>query len=88
MFFCLPIYLPIYGDQIAVLPLIMGATLLLTMKMSAATMDKSQKPVMYIMNGFFVLLFNTFPSGLNLYYTMYNILSFFQQRSIRTKLSQ
>ncbi|SVD44884.1 uncharacterized protein METZ01_LOCUS397738, partial [marine metagenome] len=28
---------------------------------------------------------NTFPSGLNLYYTPYNILSFLQQRSIRAK---
>ena len=81
--FSLPFSLPIYGDQVAILPLIMGATLLLTMQMSTATMDKSQKPVMYIMNAFFVLLFNTFPAGLNLYYTIYNFLSFLQQRSIR-----
>ncbi len=81
--FSLPFSLPIYGGQVAILPLIMGATLLLTMKMSTATMDKSQKPVMYIMNAFFVLLFNTFPAGLNLYYTVYNFLSFLQQRSIR-----
>jgi YidC/Oxa1 family membrane protein insertase len=53
--------------------------------MTSSTMDKSQKPVMYFMNGFFVLLFNTFPSGLNLYYTAYNVLSFFQQRSIRSR---
>jgi YidC/Oxa1 family membrane protein insertase len=83
----LPFSIPIYGDGVAVLPLIMGATLLLTMRMSSATMDKSQKPVMYFMNGFFVLLFNTFPSGLNLYYTTYNLLSFFQQRSIKNKLA-
>lgn len=81
--FDLPFSIPIYGSGVAILPLIMGSTLMLTMRMSSATMDKSQKPVMYIMNGFFVLLFNTFPSGLNLYYTAYNILSFFQQRSIR-----
>jgi len=55
--------------------------------MTSATMDKSQKPVMYFMNGFFVLLFNSFPAGLNLYYTTYNLLSFFQQRSIRNKLA-
>ncbi len=83
--FTLPFSIPIYGNGVAVLPLVMGATLMLTMRMSSATMDKSQKPVMYFMNGFFVLLFNTFPSGLNLYYTAYNVLSFFQQRSIRSK---
>ena len=85
--FTLPFSIPIYGDGVAILPLVMGATLLLTMRMSSATMDKSQKPVMYFMNGFFILLFNTFPSGLNLYYTAYNMLSFFQQRSIKNKLA-
>jgi YidC/Oxa1 family membrane protein insertase len=83
--FSLPFTIPIYGDGVAILPLIMGATLILTMRMSSATMDKNQKPVMYFMNVFFVLLFNTFPSGLNLYYTAYNILSYLQQRSIRAK---
>ena len=81
--FNLPFTVPIYGNGVAILPLIMGATLILTMRLSTATMDNNQKPVMYFMNIFFVLLFNTFPSGLNLYYTTYNILSFFQQRKIR-----
>lgn len=85
--FTLPFSIPIYGDGVAILPLVMGATLMLTMRMSSAAMDKNQKPVMYFMNGFFVLLFNTFPSGLNLYYTAYNMLSFFQQRSIKNKLA-
>lgn len=81
----LPFSLPIYGGHIAVLPILMGISIFLTQRMSMATMDKSQRPMMYIMNGFFVLLFNQFPSGLNLYYTVYNILNFFQQRSIRLK---
>ena len=85
--FSLPFNIPVYGDGVAILPLLMGATLFLTMKMSSATMDKSQKPIMYFMNGFFILLFNGFPSGLNLYYTTYNIMSFFQQRGIRKRLS-
>ena len=85
--FTLPFSIPVYGDGVAILPLVMGATLMLTMHMSSATMDKSQKPVMYFMNVFFILLFNTFPSGLNLYYTAYNMLSFFQQRSIKNKLA-
>jgi YidC/Oxa1 family membrane protein insertase len=81
----LPFTLPIYGGHIAVLPILMGLSIFLTQRMSMATMDKAQRPMMYIMNGFFVLLFNQFPSGLNLYYTVYNILNFFQQRAIRIK---
>ena len=83
----LPFTIPVYGNGIAILPLIMGATLMMTMRMSSATMDSSQKPVMYFMNGFFILIFNSFPSGLNLYYTTYNILSFFQQRKIRKNVA-
>ena len=79
----LPFTLPLYGGHIAILPILMGLSIFLTQRMSMATMDKAQRPMMYIMNGFFVLLFNQFPSGLNLYYTVYNILNFFQQRAIR-----
>ena len=84
--FSLPFNIPVYGDGVAILPLLMGVTLFLTMRMSSATMDKSQKPVMYFMNGFFILLFNSFPSGLNLYYTAYNLMSFIQQQSIKKRL--
>jgi len=85
--FSLPFSIPVYGDGVAILPLLMGVTLFLTMRMSSATMDKNQKPIMYFMNGFFILLFNSFPSGLNLYYTAYNLMSFLQQRSIKNKPS-
>ena len=83
----LPFSIPIYGDGIAILPLLMGVTLFLTMRMSSATMEQSQKPIMYFMNGFFILLFNTFPAGLNLYYTTYNIMSFIQQHGIKKRLA-
>jgi len=86
--FSLPFSIPVYGDGVAILPLLMGATLFLTMRMSSATMDKNQKPVMYFMNGFFILLFNSFPSGLNLYYTTYNLMSFLQQRGIKNRLGE
>ena len=36
---------------------------------------------MYTMNGMFVILFNSFPAGLNLYYVVYNILNYLQQRT-------
>ena len=83
----LPFSIPIYGDGIAVIPILFGITMVYNMKNSMATMDPAQKPLMYIFNGFFVLLFNSFPSGLNLYYTTYNILSILQQRSLKKTLS-
>jgi len=81
--FNLPFYIPLYGDGVAILPLVMGASLIMTMRISSATMDPAQKPMMYIMNIFFIVLFNTFPSGLNLYYTTYNFLNYFQQKKIK-----
>jgi len=47
------------------------------------TMDSKQKPMMYMMSVFFFLLFNSFPSGLNLYYMVYNLLNYQQQRAMR-----
>ena len=76
-----------FGHGIALLPIIMGVVMFLNMKMTTTnTINPSQASTMYIMNGFFILLFNTFPSGLNLYYTVYNILNFLQQRKLQ-KLS-
>ena len=79
----LPIYIPLYGDQIAFLPILLGVTMFLSQKMSMASMDPKQKPFMYIMSVFFYLIFNSFPSGLNLYYVVYNILNYLQQKSLK-----
>ena len=82
----LPITIPIYGDQIAFLPLLLGISMFLTQKMSMANMDTGmgqQKYMMYFMSAFFFLIFNSFPSGLNLYYLVYNILNYLQQKSLK-----
>ena len=81
--FYLPFNIPIYGDQVAFLPILLGISMFLTQKMSMANMDSQQKPMMYIMSAFFFLLFNSFPSGLNLYYLVYNILNYMQQKSLK-----
>ena len=81
--FTLPFSIPIYGSGVAVLPIIMGVTMFLQQRQSMATMEKSQRPMMYMMSGFFFLLFNTIPSGLNLSYASYNFISFLQQLSIK-----
>ena len=73
-----------FGHGIALLPIIMGVVMFMNMKMTATNnLNPSAASTMYLMNGFFILLFNTFPSGLNLYYTIYNILNFMQQRKLQ-----
>ena len=42
--------------------------------------QEQQKMMQYFMMGFFFLLFNSFPSGLNLYYTLFNVLTIAQQK--------
>ncbi len=76
----LPFSLPLYGDSVNVLPLVMGATMLVQQKMSVT--DPKQKAMVYLMPIFFMLLFNNFPSGLNLYYTLFNVLTIIQQKMI------
>jgi len=75
--------IPIYGQYVAVLPVFLGVSMFLSQRLSMQTMDSKQKPLMYIMSVFFFLLFNSFPSGLNLYYMVYNLLNYQQQRALR-----
>tara|TARA_Y100000814_G_C12059321_1_gene308947 strand:- start:124 stop:546 length:423 start_codon:yes stop_codon:yes gene_type:complete len=81
--FNLPFHVPIYGSHVGLLPIVLGVSMFLSQRLSMATMDKSQKPLMYIMTAFFFLLFNQFPAGLNLYYTIYNVLNYFQQKQLK-----
>ncbi len=76
--------LPLYGNTVNVLPIIMGLTMYFQQKMTVT--DPSQKFMIYFMPIFFALLFNSFPSGLNLYYALFNILSIVQQKYFTPKL--
>ena len=49
-------------------------------KMMPTQASGQQVFMSYFMTGFFVLLFNGFPSGLNLYYTLFNVLTILQQK--------
>ncbi|MEE9162511.1 MAG: membrane protein insertase YidC, partial [Candidatus Neomarinimicrobiota bacterium] len=82
----LPFSIPLYGSGVTILALVMGITMFVQQKMSGASANPQQKPMMYMMTGFFFLIFNQFPSGLNLYYAFSNILGIFQQRNIRNQL--
>ena len=76
----LPFSLPLYGNQISLLPLLMGISMFVQQKMSATQANPQQKMMTQFMSVFFVVLFNKFPSGLNLYYTLFNVLTILQQK--------
>lgn len=76
--FSLPFSIPFYGNHVALLPLLMGVTMFIQQKMSIT--DPKQKAMIYVMPIMFTLMFNNFPSGLNLYYALFNVLSIIQQK--------
>ena len=79
--FDLPFTVPVYGSQVAVLPVFMVVSMFVQQKlMSGGIQQPQQKTMQYFMTGFFFLIFNSFPSGLNLYYTLFNILTIAQQK--------
>ena len=83
--FYLPFKIPLYGDYVCALPILMALSMFAQQKMmqpTAATGPQAdqQKIMQYFMMGFFFLLFNSFPSGLNLYYTLFNVLTIAQQK--------
>ena len=79
--FTLPFSLPIYGPNVNFLPIFMGLTMYLQQKYSGQSSTTEQQKLMgYFMPVFMVLFFNTFPSGLNLYYSLFNIFSVIQTK--------
>jgi YidC/Oxa1 family membrane protein insertase len=76
--------LPIFGIQeISGLALLMGITTFFQQKMTIK--DPKQKALVYMMPIMLTILFMTFPSGLNLYYFMFNVFSIAQQYYINQK---
>ena len=80
----LPLKIPLFGiDKISGLALLMGITTFFQQKMTVK--DPKQQSLIYIMPIMLTLMFMSFPSGLNLYYFMFNILSIAQQFYINKK---
>ena len=69
-------------DPYFVLPIIMGATMLIQMKLNPTPPDPIQAKVMMAMPIVFTFMFLWFPSGLVLYWTVNNVLSVAQQWQI------
>ncbi|MGI9228668.1 MAG: membrane protein insertase YidC [Gammaproteobacteria bacterium] len=75
-------------DPYWVLPIIMGATMLIQQKLNPAPMDPLQQKVLMIMPFAFTIFFGFFPSGLVLYWVANNILSIAQQWQITRGLEK
>lgn len=72
-------------DPFYVLPIIMGATMLLQQKMTPSTVDPTQAKIMMFLPVIFTFLFINFPSGLVLYWLVNNLLAIGQQYYINKK---
>jgi YidC/Oxa1 family membrane protein insertase len=79
--FTLPFEIPFFGIRdVSGLALMMGITMFVQQKQTVK--DPRQKAMVWMMPIMMTLLFNGFPSGLNLYYFVFNILSIGQQMMI------
>lgn len=76
--FNLPFTLPFYGSHVAVLPILMAVSSYYQSKITMT--DPNQKAMLYFMPIFMLVLFNGFPSGLTMYYTLFNIWTLVQQK--------
>tara|TARA_B100000035_G_scaffold313906_1_gene328719 strand:+ start:148 stop:1761 length:1614 start_codon:yes stop_codon:yes gene_type:complete len=88
--FYLPFKIPLYGNYVCALPILMALSMYAQQKMMqpgnvSGPQADQQKMMQYFMMGFFFLLFNSFPSGLNLYYTLFNILTIAQQKLTKSE---
>jgi len=73
--------LPLFGvEQISGLALLMGVTTFVQQKQTVK--DPQQQMMIYIMPVMLTILFMSFPSGLNLYYFLFNVFSIAQQSYI------
>lgn len=76
--FTLPFHVPLFGfSEVSGIALLMGVTMFIQQKMTVK--DPRQKMMVWMMPIMMTLLFNSFPSGLNLYYAVFNVLSIGQQ---------
>jgi YidC/Oxa1 family membrane protein insertase len=72
--------------DIYILPVLMGVSMIFTMKMTSTTVDPQQQKIMMFMNVAFIFLFAWLPAGLLLYITLSNLLSIVQQLYVRKLL--
>ncbi|MCK9228249.1 MAG: membrane protein insertase YidC [Syntrophorhabdaceae bacterium] len=77
-----------YTLPIRLLPIIMGATQVIQQKMTPTSADPMQQKMMMFMPIVFTFIFWGFPSGLVLYWLVYNVASIAQQYYINKKMKK
>ena len=73
----LPFSVPLLGNFISGLTVAMGVTMFIQQKQTIT--DPTQKALIWMMPIMMTVMFNHFPSGLNLYYFVFNLASIAQQ---------
>jgi YidC/Oxa1 family membrane protein insertase len=76
----LPFNIPLYGDHISIIPILMAVAVYGQQKLTPTTQSNEQmKFLLYLFPAMMLLFFNNLPSGLGLYYLFFNIFSIAQQ---------
>ncbi|GHT97767.1 membrane protein insertase YidC [Betaproteobacteria bacterium] len=75
-------------DPYFILPIIMGASMLIQMRLNPSAVDPMQARIMMAMPIIFTVMFLWFPSGLVLYWVVNNVLSIAQQWQITRMIEQ
>ncbi|MDR0303983.1 MAG: YidC/Oxa1 family insertase periplasmic-domain containing protein [Chitinispirillales bacterium] len=83
--FKLPFVIPFYGDNFAFLPILMAGLMFVQNKMTIK--DPNQAAMVYMMPIVMLVMFNNFPAGLTLYFTISNLLQILQQKFLTKKPS-
>lgn len=71
------LHIPLYGSNVALLPILMAILMYFQNKMSIK--DPNQKAMIYMMPVMMLVMFNSLPSGLSLYFTFSTGLQVIQQ---------
>jgi YidC/Oxa1 family membrane protein insertase len=82
--FFLPFTIPMYGNNVALMPIIMAALTFFQQKQTIT--DPNQKAIIYIMPVVMLVLFNSFPAGVVFYWTVSSALSLAQQKWLPPKV--
>jgi YidC/Oxa1 family membrane protein insertase len=81
--FRLPFTIPFYGDNFAILPILMAGLMFIQNKMTIK--DPNQMAMVYLMPAIMLVMFNNFPAGLTLYFAFSSLLQILQQKFLTKK---
>ncbi|TYO96420.1 YidC/Oxa1 family membrane protein insertase [Desulfallas thermosapovorans DSM 6562] len=75
-------------DPLFILPVLAGVTTYMQSKLTVSTVDQTQRMMLYMMPVFLAWISTTVPSGLVLYWVVFNILGFAQQFFVNRQVEQ